>query len=146
MKARPRARLDAARFLWLLRSDLRTPILRLAGSPNGLHVTTRVARDGRAVAAGLRKLLWQDQILKGTAILKGHTHIVYSCALSPDGKRIVTASFDETVRLWDAETGALLLTLEGHTDGVNSCAFSPDGKRLVTASQDETARLWDVAL
>jgi WD40 repeat protein len=58
----------------------------------------------------------------------------------------VTASQDDTAKLWDAETGALLLTLEGHTWSVLSCAFSPDGTRVVTASYDKTARLWNVAL
>jgi len=54
--------------------------------------------------------------------LKGHTGPVTSCALSSDGKRLATASFDETARLWDAETGALETTLEGHIGGVKCCA------------------------
>ena len=66
-----------------------------------------------------------------------------SAAFSPDGSRIVTASRDNTARLWDAKTGAALATLSGHTDAVTSAAFSPDGSRVVTASEDKTARLWD---
>src|SRR6266536_2298979 len=50
---------------------------------------------------------------------------------------------DETVRLWDAFTGALLQTLEGHSDLVNSVAFSPDSKQVVSRSGDQTVRLWD---
>ena len=57
----------------------------------------------------------------------------------------MTASYDETTRLWDAATGALQTTLEGHTEYVASCAFSSDGTRVVTRSKDETARLWDAA-
>ena len=69
---------------------------------------------------------------------------MFSAAFSPDGKRIVTASRDNTARLWDAETGKQIgEPLEGHTNGVMSAAFSPDGKRIVTASWDKTARLWD---
>jgi len=72
-----------------------------------------------------------------------HAGPVVVAAFSPDGKRIVTASFDHTARVWDAETGHLLATLTGHTDDVLDAAFSPDGKRIVTASKDDTARVWD---
>ena len=68
---------------------------------------------------------------------------VNSAVFSPDGSRVVTASEDNTARLWDAKTGAALATLSGHTDTVDSAVFSPDGSRVVTASTDKTARLWD---
>jgi WD40 repeat protein len=54
----------------------------------------------------------------------------------------LTASYDGTARLWDAETGALLLTLEGHNGPVYCCAFSPNGTRVVTGSVGR-AGLWD---
>jgi hypothetical protein len=73
----------------------------------------------------------------------GHAGAVGSAAFSPDGTRIVTASFDHTARVWDAKTGAALATLSGHTDTVYSAAFSPDGTRIVSASRDNTARVWD---
>ena len=51
---------------------------------------------------------------------------------SLDGKRVVTASEDNTARVWDAESGRTLATLTGHQGFVNSAVFSPDGKRVVT--------------
>ncbi len=78
-----------------------------------------------------------------TAILTGHRYDVYSASFSPDGKRIVTASWDDTAMLWDAETGEVTDTLKGHSNSVRSASFSPDGKRIVTASWDDTAMLWD---
>jgi WD40 repeat protein len=69
--------------------------------------------------------------------------MVTSAQFSPDGQRIVTASGDKTARIWEAQTGKLLLTLQGHTDVVYSAQFSPDGQRVVTASGDKTARVWE---
>ena len=77
-------------------------------------------------------------------MLQGHTGSVKSAAFSPDGARIVTASDDNTARLWDAKTRRLARRAQGaHGLVVNSAAFSPDGARVVTASDDNTARLWD---
>ncbi len=77
------------------------------------------------------------------AVLSGHGDLVQSAAYSPDGTRIVTASFDKTVRIWNARTGTQLAVLSGHGGFVNSAAYSPDGIRIVTASDDKTVRVWD---
>ncbi len=79
------------------------------------------------------------------AVFRGHTESVVSVAFSPDGRTILTGSWDNTARLWDAASGQLLHTLEGHTGPVYRVAFSPDGRTALTGSDDATARLWDVA-
>ena len=76
--------------------------------------------------------------------LRGHEAGLTNVAISPDGKRIATSSFDGTAKIWDAVTGKELLTLRGHSDEVWGGAFSPDGTRLVTSSVDQTAIVWDV--
>jgi WD40 repeat protein len=70
--------------------------------------------------------------------------MVTSVAFSPDSMRIVSASNDRTIRVWDAQTGQLTVEpLKWHTRGVTSVAFSPDGMRIVSGSYDDTIRVWD---
>ena len=77
--------------------------------------------------------------------LKGQNAEISSVAFSPDDTRIVTASKDNTVWIWDAESGQSLVILEGHGDEIASVAFSRDGRRIVTGSRDRTARVWEAA-
>src|SRR5262249_42902698 len=66
--------------------------------------------------------------LRERTVLKGHESSVVDAAFSPDGKRIVTASGDNTTRLWDAETGQSIGELKAPGGGfVYSAAYSPDG-------------------
>lgn len=72
----------------------------------------------------------------------GHTNAVVAASFSPDGKSLLTASYDKTAKIWNAESGQLLLNITGHTDLITSASFSPDGASILTSSYDKTAKIW----
>jgi WD40 repeat protein len=116
-------------------------------APTAGHTNAAVtvfSPDANQIAAGAYfARVWNVQTGQPGATLKGHLGLVGRAAFSPDGKRIVTASFDGTAIVWDADSGQPLLTLAGHTGIVWDAAFSPDGKRIVTAGADGLAIVWD---
>jgi WD40 repeat protein len=111
----------------------------VAYSPDGLLLAT-ACKQGPV-------LLWQmvgDEI-HFLYTLEGHTDAVVSVAFDPNGQRLASGSYDQTIRLWAVDGGKLLHVLHGHKYSVNSVAFDPEGKRLASGGGDRTVRLWDVA-
>jgi WD40 repeat protein len=75
----------------------------------------------------------------------GHEEFVWSVAVSPDGTWAASGSWDNTVRIWNLETGTCRATLKGHANDVNSVAITPDGKRVLSASTDWSICVWDAS-
>jgi WD40 repeat protein len=73
----------------------------------------------------------------------GHTDAVDIVAVSPDERTMLSASWDNTLILWDIETGEVLWQFE-YSDEINAVAFSPDGRTAISGGKDTTAVLWDV--
>ncbi|HEX7840281.1 MAG TPA: CHAT domain-containing protein [Kofleriaceae bacterium] len=76
--------------------------------------------------------------------MEGHAAWVRACAVASDGWRVVSASWDRTLKVWDQESGRVLITLEGHDSIVTACAVTPDGQCVVSASADGTLKVWDL--
>ncbi|CAD8178221.1 unnamed protein product [Paramecium octaurelia] len=76
--------------------------------------------------------------------LEGHQSAIYSVCFSPDGTLLASGSRDNSIWLWDIQTGLQKIRLEGHSDQVQSVSFSLDGTILVSGSADCSIRLWDV--
>jgi WD40 repeat protein len=105
------------------------------------QVTPKVQQ---AFVDAIRKRFGQE-LSQATPVrtLTGHSGWVSSAAISPDGKYIVTGSFDKTAKVWDRQTGQLIHTLTDHSHIVFSVAVSSDGKYIVTGSGDTTAKVWN---
>lgn len=73
---------------------------------------------------------------------------VTTVAISPDNLYVAAGSLDKSVRVWDIQTGQLVVRLEGehgHKDSVYSVAFAPSGNRLVSGSLDKTIKMWELS-
>ena len=89
-------------------------------------------------------ILWHPHASsKPFARLTGHSAPVTAVSFSPDGRKLATASFDKSVRLWCGLTGKYLATLRGHVGAVYALAWAPDSRLLLSGSKDSTLKVWD---
>ena len=89
--------------------------------------------------------LWQPmQEKKPLCRLTGHQQLVNHVEFSPDGRWLLSASFDKSVRVWDGMTGTFVATLRGHVGPVYRIAWAADSRMFVSASKDSTLKVWDL--
>ena len=76
---------------------------------------------------------------------EGHSQEVHKAIYSNDGRKILSASRDETIREWDSETGECKKKFTGHTFEVLGAAYSGNGKMIISRSSDKTFRVWETS-
>jgi WD40 repeat protein len=102
-------------------------------------------RDGRQVVGTTAATALMFDVATGEQVGRPmiHANPIYRMKASPDGRKLVTATWDGSARIWDLHTGGPLTPMLLHSQRLFGVAFSPDSRLVATASEDGTARLWD---
>ena len=100
-------------------------------------------REKLISAFGFNSLIYVKDL--GIENLK-HYGDVYSVSFSPDGKFLVSGSWDKTIKIWEVGSWKLIKTLKGHSSGVLSVSFSPNGNYLASGGSDGLIRIWEFSL
>jgi WD40 repeat protein len=139
--------------------------VRLLDATTGEELNTAFEKDSRrmpinaiAVEPGGKWAVFAGGQTKGTARIivwdlvdwkerfrtEGHEHSVSAVCVSPDSKTIYSASLDQTIRAWDAETGASQRVWKEHPATVSRLAVSPSGRHLVSVDAHGSACVWSL--
>jgi cytochrome c len=131
---------DTAAIRWSLKAESAEQVLRFHSDAVN---AVAFLKDRRMATAGAdaRIAIWTQGRQQPDQVFEGHRGAIVSIAVSPDGARLASASWDHTVRIWSLGDGRQQV-LEGHAQNVNGVAFSPDGRSLVSVGYDRELRIW----
>jgi cytochrome c len=133
---------DTAAIRWSLKTEAAEQVLRFHSDAVN---AVAFLKDRRMATAGAdaRIAIWTQGRQQPDQVFEGHRGPIVSIAVSPDGARLASASWDHTVRIWSLGDGRQQV-LEGHAQNVNGVAFSPDGRSLVSVGYDRELRIWSL--
>jgi len=107
------------------------------------------AADGKTLISGSHEggdiITWNTTTWKRTALWSTeHVFCIIAIAISPNGRILASASFDQTARLWNFENGQPISSPLQHPNSVLCISFSADGELLATGCHDNNAYMWDI--
>jgi WD40 repeat protein len=109
--------------------------------------STKFSCDNKhiVISVGNNSKIWDLKKKRITVEFKGHNASVLHSEFSPDGKKIISTSWDKTSKIWDVKTGKLFTTLKGYSNDVNKAFFHPMENKILSSSL-ESAKLtqWDL--
>ncbi|MFC1878751.1 AAA family ATPase [Chloroflexota bacterium] len=119
-------------------------------TPDGQHIisgsrdhTLKVWNISAALNAGIVRE--NELCSEKVRTLKGHTDEITAVEVTPDGKLVISGSYDKSLKVWDVATGREQRTLQGHKSGVTAVEVTPDGSHVISGSRVGTLKIWDVA-
>ncbi|MFW5692386.1 MAG: WD40 repeat domain-containing protein, partial [Chloroflexota bacterium] len=121
----------------------------VAWSPDGTMIATATSEFGKRIRTPIN--VWDAQTGRLVAELIGHTREAHTVQWHPVGQQLLSAAYDNTVRIWQVQPELTVnqlrenRILRGHMDQVNVIAWTPDGSQFATGSEDGSIRVWDVA-
>jgi WD40 repeat protein len=113
----------------------------VAFDPNGKHLATGEICSGDSGELSPAVRIWDLGTRREIKSLVGHEDAITQVAFRPDGKQIVSSALDQTLRVWDIETGTVAGIFHEEA-GALAATFSPDGMRIASGSADHTVKLW----
>jgi WD40 repeat protein len=116
--------------------------------PEFFAMAVDILRDGNVLSGGTDRVLrvWDPQTGRLVSTLpQKHSKSIRDVAVTPDDRYAISASFDETLKVWDLEQEQMVGDLVGHIGAVRAVRVTPDGGYAISASDDATLRVWDIS-
>lgn len=118
-------------------------VLKIPGNGNKI-ITAAISENFTYSILRENGSLFRSPIDNGIRIYKGHTNWVNDIAVAPGNNMLITASSDNTARIWDIETGKQISVFQGHTNWINAIDISPKNNYIISSGSDKKTIIWDL--